>query len=376
MTEIRAIDSAGGKPGAPAGGDTAPVNVTPVASNDAMAPDHASGVDTTIAAAVPTVGAMLRTAREKLGLSPSDVATKLRMGLKQVNALENSDYAQLPTGTFLRGFVRNYAKAVSLNAADVLAVLETTHVAAAPVKASSVVVPSQQNIKVPVPGGELASPKGRAIVIAIVLLLLLAAVWYWWENVLPYRAEGGRTRAAATQSIAVPAPSPSAESPASTTAATGANVDTAITQPVISSPAEAPEKTAASNPTSAVTSTPATTAPAPVTLPARQPALPAASMPADPAVTVPTRTEPVPAGSATLGFTFSAESWVRVTDATGKTVVSRLFKSGDAEEVVGKAPFSVVIGNAKATRMALNGREFAIDSYVNANGATARMTVK
>ncbi|MEP7155746.1 MAG: RodZ domain-containing protein [Betaproteobacteria bacterium] len=343
------------------------------ASNDAIAPDNAAG--NAPSAVTASVGSILRAAREKLGLSANDVATKLRMGLKQVNALENSDYAQLPTGTFLRGFVRNYAKAVSLKPDEVLAVLETTHVAAAPVKASSVVVPNQQNIKVPIPGGDLASPKGRAFVIGIVVLLLLAAVWYWWEYVLPYRAEGGRTRAAATQSIAVPAPATSTDLPAAAPMQpqpgagtdSSANANVAISRSVISSPAQAPEK--------------AVVAPTPelVARPARQSPTPLPTPPVTTSVTPDTaaaRPATVPAGSATLGFTFSGESWVRVTDSTGKTVLSRLFKSGDAEEVIGKAPFSVLIGNAKATRMALNGQEFAIDSYVNPNGSTARLTVK
>ena len=156
-----------------------------IASNDPTSADAPAPVTSAnaLAAALapPSVGALLRESREKLGLSPGDIANKLRMGLKQVNALENSDYAALPTGTFLRGFVRNYAKAVALNADEVLALLEKTHSAAAVVKASSELVPNQQNIKVPAPGGELATPYGRALAIGVVVLLLLAAGWYWWE---------------------------------------------------------------------------------------------------------------------------------------------------------------------------------------------------
>jgi len=355
MPENQAISSTGNN-AAVADSAEAPIAVT--ASNDPTAPEGE-------AAALVPVGVLLREAREKLGLSAGDIATKLRMGLKQVSALENSDYALLPTGTFLRGFVRNYARAVTLNANDVLALLEKTHVAAAPVKASSVVVPSQQNIKVPVPGGELASPKGRAFVIGVVGLLLLSAVWYWWEYVFPFRSEGGRTRAAAVQSIAVPqaVAAPESALPPSTLPVENLPVvDASATAQPAARPEESREKAMASPPTT----------------PVQQPSQPAAvrNAPAPAAIADVPHTAPVPAGSATLGFTFTGESWVRVTDATGKTVISRLFKGGEAEEAVGRAPFSVIVGNAKATRMALNGREFALDSYVNANGTTARMTVK
>jgi cytoskeleton protein RodZ len=80
------------------------------------------------------------------------------------------------------------------------------------------------------------------------------------------------------------------------------------------------------------------------------------------------------AGGAALGFTFSGESWVEVMDASGKKVLSRRFKAGDAEEVLGRAPFTVTIGNASSTRMAFNGREFALDPHTR--GAVARVVVK
>jgi cytoskeleton protein RodZ len=80
------------------------------------------------------------------------------------------------------------------------------------------------------------------------------------------------------------------------------------------------------------------------------------------------------ARTSTLGFTFSGESWVEIIDSNGKTILSRRFKAGDTEEVVGRAPFSVVVGNAKSTRMAFNGREFALEPHTRVS--VARVTVK
>ena len=330
-----------------------------IASNDPTSPD--SPVPTAATPALPaSVGALLREGREKLNLSAGDIATKLRMGLKQVTALENSEYASLPTGTFLRGFARNYAKAVALNADEVLALLEKNHSAAAAVKASSVVVPSQQNIKVPVPGGELATPYGQALAVGIVFLLLLAAVWYWWEYVFPYRGEGGRTKAVATQSIAIPQPAVTIESavPASPLISAGAPAGNADESKGIAQ--------ASNESNDKAPNTPAAPIALPVPNPVATPVVEAAPVRTSPAV--------VPAGSAALGFTFNGESWVQVTDANGKIVLSRRFVAGDAEEVVGRAPFSVVIGNANSTRMAFNGREF--DLVAHTRGAVARMTVK
>lgn len=83
---------------------------------------------------------------------------------------------------------------------------------------------------------------------------------------------------------------------------------------------------------------------------------------------------PVTTGSGVLGLTFSDRSWVQVLDANGKVVVDKIFKGGDTEEVTGKAPFTVVIGNSKATRLAYNGKE--IDLAPHTRATVARMTVK
>ena len=82
----------------------------------------------------------------------------------------------------------------------------------------------------------------------------------------------------------------------------------------------------------------------------------------------------LPAGSGVLGFTFSGESWVEVVDRNGKTVLDIKFKDGETEELIGRAPFTVVIGNAKATRMAYDGKE--IDLVPHTRVSVARVTVK
>ena len=55
-------------------------------------------------------GQLLRAARLERGLSIEDVARQMRLSVRQVTALEEDDYTKLASGTFLRGFVRNYAK--------------------------------------------------------------------------------------------------------------------------------------------------------------------------------------------------------------------------------------------------------------------------
>ena len=58
----------------------------------------------------------LRAAREAAGLSLDEVAQQLKLAPRQVRALEEDDFGVLPGRTFVRGFVRNYARLLNLDA--------------------------------------------------------------------------------------------------------------------------------------------------------------------------------------------------------------------------------------------------------------------
>ena len=62
------------------------------------------------------VGVELARARAALGLSVADVAQQLKFAARQIEALEQSRFEQLPTGTFARGMVRAYARLLKLDA--------------------------------------------------------------------------------------------------------------------------------------------------------------------------------------------------------------------------------------------------------------------
>jgi cytoskeleton protein RodZ len=354
-------------------------------------------------------GTLLRATREAQGLSIGDIANRLRMGVKQVSALENGDYSALPTGTFLRGFVRNYAKTLHLSTDEVLAHLEKDHASARPLKATPVVVPAQQNIKVPTPGGELATPSARIAISGLVVCLLFGAVWYWWVYVRPHRAEGGRppitvaAPAVIDNAVSVPLRPPDiapalgpvlepgnsaaweAEKPAGL-----AVVPPALAPAPTPLPVPVPSTSPGANgksPSPTTTTTPAAVAPAKLPSPSIAAPSPTATGPnsgtnaagqisaASAASKSPAASAaPAKSASSVLGFTFSGESWVEVVDGSGKTVLSKRFRAGDAEEVAGRPPFSVVVGNAQVTRMAVNGREF--DLTPHSKFSVARVAIK
>ena len=70
-----------------------------------------------------SVGAALREARERLGLSVADVGSRLKFASRQIEALEADNFARLPEIFFVRRFVRTYAKLLHLDPDPLLAAL-------------------------------------------------------------------------------------------------------------------------------------------------------------------------------------------------------------------------------------------------------------
>ena len=325
-------------------------------------PEHETSADVAAAAAVAlpvtaSPGMLLRAARERIGLSIGDVATRLRMGVRQIDALERGDYAALPTGTFLRGFVRNYAKAVNADAEQAIRLLEHDNAEAARLKAANIVVPSHE-IHIRGGGSPLALHMAKFAIPVGVFLLLAAAGWYWWEYMRPNFAYGGKpvpvSPAATARALATPVV-PMEAGRAGDTDNSGAGE--------VNIPRIALDRTLEKDVATRVS--PVVT-PMPATAVVKPPVPPTASAQT-------TRSGATGAGHV-LGFTFSGDSWVEVTDASGRIVLSRQYRSGDAGEVSGTAPLSVVIGNAQVTRMADNGKEIELAPHTRVS--VARVTIK
>jgi cytoskeletal protein RodZ len=80
------------------------------------------------------LGEQLSAARKKLGLSPAEVAARLRIRTSFVEALEREQWKVVGAPVYVRGFLRNYAKLIGLNAADVLSQLPDAQQSIVPVQ--------------------------------------------------------------------------------------------------------------------------------------------------------------------------------------------------------------------------------------------------
>jgi cytoskeleton protein RodZ len=66
-------------------------------------------------------GDTLRTAREARHLTLQDVSEKIKLDPKQIQALENENFSELPGAVFVRGFTRQYARLLELDEATLMA---------------------------------------------------------------------------------------------------------------------------------------------------------------------------------------------------------------------------------------------------------------
>jgi cytoskeletal protein RodZ len=73
---------------------------------------------------MPTVPELLRTAREKAGLTTSQVAEATKLKSDQIIAIESGQYEVFPAPVYLRGSIRTYAKVLKLESATLLRQLD------------------------------------------------------------------------------------------------------------------------------------------------------------------------------------------------------------------------------------------------------------
>lgn len=73
-----------------------------------------------------TLGQFLKREREFRNLSLEDLSRISKINSRFLQAIEEDQFASLPPGAFIRGFLKTYARSVGLNIDEVLARYQTT----------------------------------------------------------------------------------------------------------------------------------------------------------------------------------------------------------------------------------------------------------
>jgi cytoskeleton protein RodZ len=306
-------------------------------------------------------GAALLQAREQQGLTVHEVANKLRFSQKQIEALEADNFAALPEPTIVRGFIRNYAKLLKIEAEPLL----NAYTALVPSKVPlAITIKPSSNMKVT----SYQKPKtGRYIGLGLVVLLCLG-VWLFYQNYVqkpsPAATSANVLEPGETEQLPEPA-LPMAEREATTELSLPPATDTPpVTAPM---PEAAPPE--ATNPVPAAdtklnssANTNRELSPTGLAL-TTDATLNSASAGATPQAN----------GMATLAFDASQETWVSIVDARGKEIYSKIIFAGSRESVDVKPPVSVVVGNALGVSLEMNGRPVDLAPHMRGNVARVKL---
>ncbi len=128
-----------------------------------------------------SIGSTLRALREARGMSLSEVSARLKFSVRQLDALEQERWDDLPQGVSLRGLVKNYARFLQADADALLDTLERQvgESAASPSAAVNRVVNRYHETNMPLHDEPAGRPWGWLVIILVVLFI---AVFYAIER--------------------------------------------------------------------------------------------------------------------------------------------------------------------------------------------------
>ncbi|CAJ1860883.1 TPA: RodZ domain-containing protein [Aeromonas hydrophila] len=291
-------------------------------------------------------GQLLRNAREQLGWTREQVASRIHLRLTLIAAIESDTYDKHTSHTFIRGYLRTYAKLVGIPEETILAAYDKLGLTPPDnIDMQSFSRRSRQQ----------ANDSRLKVVTWLVILVLIAlSVAWWWQSTA--RRSAGDEALAATE-MGATSNTPSATVPPAvdvadpvvapaTSAAAATSADPVVSSAATTLPVDA---------SSAVATTAVATSAATATQPA-----------ADTAASEPAK---VPQ----LKMSFTADCWLDVKDAKGKTLFSGLKKANDELVLEGPEPLKFIIGAPMAVNIEYQGKSIDMSRYNN--GRTARLSL-
>ena len=286
----------------------------------------------------PSVGQRLCAGREARGWTIDEVAVKLKLGPDQIVALESDELSRMHCNAIARGFIRNYARLLGLDAAELMSALDQN----VTLRQNAIAVPG--SIDVPVSAGR----RNYFWIVASLLLLFAVAAAYLFlpsdfvqTTISSFKDRFGEAAVQQASPSETRMVSEEPSTPISTMPDASAG---AISAPVIIAPGAASSM---------------------------------ASPPADENVTsvsAPVAGDFANAEDNVLKFSFAQSSWVEVKDRNGKVIFSQLNPPDSQREVKGQPPFSLLIGNAGNVSLSYRGKP--VDLSRRSRDGVARVTVE
>ncbi|WP_298439786.1 RodZ domain-containing protein [uncultured Ferrimonas sp.] len=294
-----------------------------------------------------TPGPLLRDAREQMGLSSQQIAQRLNLRHSVVQGIEQDHYEPDMSITYIRGYIRNYARLVGLNEQQLNSALEGMY---QPQPTQDMHSFSERTKR------ERSDSRWRLLTWAMVLGLLLALAWWFYNS-----------QSEAPQALQLPTPASLAQpaAPAPVRAATTNNAISPLGS--LASDGDATEQ-----PTDTVvedrdanaddTTTAGNAAGSDDNVEPDSTKVTALSDAADEVAILPA-----------LTVTLSADCWMLVQDADGNKLIEGLKQAGFSQSVVGTAPYKLRLGAPEAVSLSFDGKAIDLSSF--SAGKVARLTV-
>ncbi|PIT38818.1 RodZ domain-containing protein [Snodgrassella alvi] len=277
--------------------------------------EQTKNLDSSPNAAV-TLGALLSQARKQKGLSVGEVAERLKLPARQIEAMESGSYKGLPEAVFIKGFLSSYARLLELDESEFKQYLQQ-------------IFPSGQRYSTSDSSKVLSSeldfqdkPQRRHFprwLIALLVLIIIGAVVYAWQS--KSTSENAKQAATASQEVS----------------AQTASISDIAASNIRVVPMPASEQ---------VSSTASTT-------------VISASQPQE-ANTKTNASEPVAADSEALLIKLENKSWLQVSDKNGKVLISQVVDAGSTQQFSGSAPYKVIIGYTPGASIKFAGKDVII----------------
>jgi cytoskeleton protein RodZ len=318
-------------------------------------------------------------AREARGLSRGDVAQRLKLSQRQLEALETGDWEALPGRAFVRGALRAYGRLLDT---DVTPILDRLGNATDPA-----ILRPAATLDAPMPKsgafGFAGAGRGSLTTWIVLALALVVALGLFfgrsgdvtdiksWLDSGQGEAAGERPAVDPSNVLLLPAVPPSDGSaagtvnpaPEPTPGLPGGTASPAA--PAGSAAPVAPPAPAAPVPPATTGAAPGSPSTAPATASTSPPSPAPGTTAAAGTTAAPAAQRPAGASSAPLRIIASQDAWVEVRQFDGRIVFTDIVRAGTTAEVAGSEPISLVIGNANQVRVEYRGRAVELSPGAN-----------
>ena len=316
--------------------------------------DQQSSNNTATPPVIGGAGRLLRQAREQQQMSVQALASTLKVPVYKLQALEEDRWDVLTDSVFTRSLALSVCRLLHIPAEPVLAGLPKHEAAKLASNPEGINAPFKEKTLRSLMSSSQDSGSSNAVKVVAALLIAVAggAGLYFvpqWQAAEEAQAAAAPGEAATDEPLFMPQLQTEPETP--------------VAEP---SEAKSESATAVTAASAAVDAT--ATPPAAVTVAAEAAkAVAAAPEPASkPAAT---------ANGRVLRFAATGESWVQVRDAQQQVVMEKMLKAGDVyQEAAAGRPLQIVVGNASATTLEIDG--VATDLTASAKNNVARFEVK